>query len=291
MNRTLDLAQLRSFLLIAEGRSFAETAELVGRSPSAVSLHIQKLEEAVGATILRRNARGVEPTLAGERLLGYARRLLALNDETLAAFRPSPRRSLRIGVTQDIAESVLPALLRRFAGEHPEAELILRIDRSLAVIEAVQAGGLDVAIALHRDTPDNLGAVAEEPMLWIGSADWRDRGLDGGGSDGGRLAVPLALFEPPCSFRTAALDALSTTGLPHRIAVTSPSLAGLRAAAEAGVGLTVRTRHSLTGPLLCDIGRALSLPPLPTAAFCLYARRDEPWPARDDFLELCRRLG
>ncbi|CBS90596.1 LysR substrate-binding domain-containing protein [Azospirillum lipoferum] len=296
MSRILDLAQLRSFLLIAEGRSFAEAAELVGRSPSAVSLHIQKLEEAVGASILRRNARGVEPTLAGERLLGYARRLLALNDETLAAFRPSPRRSLRIGVTQDIAESVLPALLRRFAGEHPEAELILRIDRSLAVIEAVQAGGLDVAVALHRDTPDNLGTVAEEPMLWIGSADWRDRmldagGLDAGGSDGGRPAVPLALFEPPCSFRTAALDALSASGLPHRIAVTSPSLAGLRAAAEAGVGLTVRTRHSLTGPLLCDVGRALSLPPLPTAAFCLYARRDEAWPARDDFLELCRRLG
>ncbi|WP_247877480.1 LysR substrate-binding domain-containing protein [Azospirillum agricola] len=103
--------------------------------------------------------------------------------------------------------------------------------------------------------------------------------------------LPLALFDPPCSFRTAALDALAAAGRASRVAVTSPSLAGLRAAVEAGVGLTVRTRHSLTGPLLADVGAELALPPLPTAAFCLYAGGDERWPEREDFLEMCRRLG
>ncbi|PWC32742.1 LysR substrate-binding domain-containing protein [Azospirillum sp. TSO35-2] len=287
MIRNLDLAQLRTFLLIAEGRSFAEAAELVGRSPSAVSLHIQKLEEELGAAILRRNARGVEPTLAGERLLGYARRLLALNDETLSAFRPAERRPLRVGATQDIAEAALPDLLRRFARDHPEVELTLRIDRSLAVVEAVETGALDVAIALHRDTPANLGTLAEERMLWIGAPQWRWRI----GELSADRPLPLALFEPPCSFRTAALDALSAAGRPARIAVTSPSLAGLRAAVEAGVGLTVRTRHSLAGPSLVDVGETLGLPDLPTAAFCLYARRDEHRPEMADFLELCRRIG
>lgn len=281
MLRTLDLGILRSFLLIAEGRSFAETADLVGRSPSAVSLHIQKLEEDLGTAVLRRNARGVALTLAGERLLGFARRLLALNDETLLAFRAAERLPLRVGTTQDIAETLLPDLLRRFALEHPEVELTLRIDRSAQVIEAVQAGTLDAAIALHRDEPTNLGALAEERMLWIGT-----RGI---ACPAGR-PVPLALFEAPCSFRTAALDALAGAGRLARIAVTSPSLAGLRAAVEAGVGLTVRTRHSVNGPLLADVGDALGLPGLPTAAFCLYARSDETWPEREDFLELCRRL-
>lgn len=281
MIRTLDLGRLRSFLLIAEGRSFAETADLVGRSPSAVSLHIQRLEEDLGAAVLRRNARGVELTLAGERLLGVARRLLALNDETVLAFRAAEQRPLRIGATQDIAEAALPDLLRRFVREHPEVELTLRIDRSLAVIDAVQSGALDIAIALNRDESTNRGVLAEERMLWIaarGVACAFDR------------PVPLALFEPPCSFRTAALDALAGAGRASRVAVTSPSLAGLRAAVEAGVGLTVRTRHSVTGPLLRDAGAALGLPGLPTAVFCLYAANGETWPEREDFLEMCRRL-
>jgi DNA-binding transcriptional LysR family regulator len=279
MLRTLDLAVLRSFLLIAQGRSFVETADLVGRSPSAISLHIQKLEEELGAAVLRRNARGVELTPAGERLLGFARRLLSLNDETIAAFRVADRRPLRVGATQDMAEAVLPDLLRRFALAHPEVELTLRIDRSQTVIEGVRSGALDVAIALHRDDPTLVGVLAEERMLWIGA-----RGLDCPPD----RPLPLALFEPPCSFRTAALDALTQVGRAARMAVTSPSLAGLRAAVEAGVGVTARTRHSLTGPLLADVGAALGLPPLPTAVFCLYAHPGEGWTEREDFLALCR---
>lgn len=282
MNRILDLAVLRSFLLIAEGRTFVETADLVGRSPSAVSLQIQKLEEELGTTVLRRNARGIELTLAGERLLGYARRLLALNEETLAAFRAREARPLRIGATQDIAEAVLPDLLRRFTLEHPEVELTLRIDRSQALIEQVQAGTVDVAVALWRDDVPNRGILAEEPMLWIGS---RSANFPA------ERPLPLALFEAPCSFRTAALDRLAATGRSSRIAVTSPSLAGLRAAVEAGVGLTVRTRHSLTGPALVDVGAAMALPGLPTAVFCLYAHgSDGSWPECDEFLETCRRF-
>lgn len=282
MLRTLDLAVLRSFLLIAQGRSFVETADLVGRSPSAVSLHIQKLEEELGAAVLRRNARGVELTPAGERLLGFARRLLSLNDETIAAFRVADHRPLRVGATQDMAEAVLPDLLRRFALAHPEVELTVRIDRSQTVIEGVRSGALDVAIALHRDDPTLVGVLAEERMLWIGA-----RGLDCPAD----RPLPLALFEPPCSFRAAALDALTQAGRAARLAVSSPSLAGLRAAVEAGVGVTARTRHSLTGPILADVGAALGLPPLPTAVFCLYAQPGEGWVEREDFLALCRRLA
>lgn len=280
MLRTFDLAVLRSFLLIAQGRSFADTADLVGRSPSAVSLRIQKLEEELGVTVLRRNARGVELTSAGERLLGYAHRLLALNDEALAAFQRKERRPLRVGATQDMAEALLPDLLRRFALDHPEVELTLRIDRSHAVIEAVRSGALDVALALHRPDPTLVAVVAEEPMLWIGA-----RGLDCPAD----RPLPLALFEAPCGFRAAALDALAQAGRTARLAATSPSLSGLRAAVEAGVGVTVRTRHSLSGPILAEVGAALALPALPTAVFGLYAQMEDGWSERDDFLTLCRR--
>ncbi|HYD99568.1 MAG TPA: LysR substrate-binding domain-containing protein [Alphaproteobacteria bacterium] len=279
MLRHLDLAVLRTFLLIAEGRSFAETAALVGRSPSAVSLQIQKLEDELGAPVLRRSARGVALTLAGERLLGFARRMVALNDEALGAFRAEPPRPLRFGTTQDFAEAALPEVLRRFALEHPAVELTLAVDRSAHLIDAVRGGALDLAIAVGRDDPLNRGALLAAPMVWIGRA---------GAAEAGRT-LPLALFEPPCSFRSAALAALAAAGRPARIAITSPSLSGLRAAVQAGLGITARTRH-LLGPGLEDVGPALGLPPLPEIGFCFYAPDDTPWAARDDLAALCRRM-
>src|SRR4051812_17288747 len=130
--RNLDIGVLRSFLLIADGHSFAETAQRVGRTPSAVSLQIQRLEQDLGAQVLRRTHREAVLTLAGERLLGFARRIVRTNDEAALAFRPGETSSkpLRFGTTQDFAEVALPQVLHRFSLEHQEVELTLRIDRS-----------------------------------------------------------------------------------------------------------------------------------------------------------------
>ena len=279
--RNLDIGVLRSFLLISEGHSFAETAALVGRSPSAVSLQIQRLEEDLGTHVFRRNNREVALTLAGERLLGFARRLVGTNDEAVLAFRSgTDERPLRVGITQDFAEAALPEVLRQFSLEHPATELVLRVDRSTSLIAALHAHEVDIAIAVRRDDPFERGVLTEAPMIWIGR--------DGDELDPER-PVPLVLFDPPCSFRSAAIDALALAGRAHRIAFTSPSLSGLRSAVEAGLGVTVRTRHLVT-PGLADVGRRSALPPLPRVGFSLYAYTDgEPWPGRDDFAELCRR--
>ncbi len=280
--RNLDLGVLRSFLLIAEGNSFAEAADIVGRSPSAVSLQIQRLEDDLGTKVLRRNNREVALTLAGERLLGFARRLIAVNDEAVLAFRSgdATARPLRVGTTQDFAEAALPEVLRRFSLEHPGVELALRVDRSASLIEAVHAGEVDVAIAIRRDDPLERGSLTETPMIWIGR-------------DGAELPterpVPLVLFDPPCSFRSVGIDALAAAGRPYKMVLTSPSLSGLRSAVEAGLGITVRTRH-LLGPGLADLTERCRLPRLPRVVFSLYVRTDDaPLPARDDFIELCRR--
>jgi DNA-binding transcriptional LysR family regulator len=279
MIRDLDLAVLRSFALIAEGKTFAETAAMVGRSASAITLQIQKLEEQLGQAVFARSGREVSLTGAGERLLGFARRMVAVNDEACAAFRAQPTRPLRFGATQDFADFVLPDVLRRIRMAHPEIALTVRIDRSAGLIDAVGAGELDVAIAIARPHALNRGALATEPMRWIAR---RDFALPPDGP------VPLALFDPPCTFRTAALDALAASGRAHRIVAASPSLSGIRAAAEAGIAITARTRHLATGAL-GDMGAALGLPPLPDVVFCLYAGETEPWALRDDLTELCRR--
>jgi DNA-binding transcriptional LysR family regulator len=282
LDRNLDIGVLRTFLLIAEGHSFTDAADRVGRSPSAVSLQIQRLEADLGAPVFRRNNREVTLTLAGERLLGFARRLIRTNDETIEAFRPGidVRGPLRFGTTQDFAEAVLPDVLGRFAEDHPVVELTLQVDRSAKLVEAVQNGAIDVAIGISREHPLNRGTLVEMPMFWIG----RD-GMDLAPAE----PVPLAMFDPPCSFRSAAIDGLAARGRSHRIAFTSPSLSGLRMAVEAGLGLTVRTRH-LLAPRLDDVGARLGLPPLPDVAFALYVGGDgRPWTARDDLVTLCRR--
>lgn len=280
--RNLDIGVLRSFLLISEGRTFAEAADLVGRSPSAVSLQIQRLEEVVGAPVLRRSSREVTLTLAGERFLGHARRLVAANDAAVLSFgHGAATRMLRIGVTQDFAESALPAVLRRFSLEHPNAQLSLRVDKSAAIIAALHAGEIDVAVAIRRGDALERFSLAELPMIWIG----RD-----GGVPGALPVVPLVLFDPPCTFRSAAVEALAARGRDHRVAVTSPSLSGLRSAVEAGLGLTARTRLLLSSGL-ADVGERLGLPVLPAVGFALLVPGGGggAWAALDDFVELCRR--
>jgi DNA-binding transcriptional LysR family regulator len=281
LTRNIDIGVLRSFLLIAEGRSFAQAASLVGRSPSAVTLQIQRLEQDLGAQLLHRNTKEVGLTLAGERLLGFARRLVQANDDTLLAFRGSDAsKPLRFGATQDLADAILPDVLRRFALERPDVELTLRVDRSSSLVEAVRNGEIDAAVAIRRDDPLNRDTLVEMPMLWIGS--------DGMILPEGR-PVPLVLFDAPCSFRSAAIDALASAGRTSRMALTSPSLTGLKSAVAVGLGITVRTRL-LLGPGLADVGDRLALPALPPVALALYVHpKDGSWPARDDFIALCRQ--
>lgn len=279
--RNIDIGVLRSFLLIAEGRSFAQASALVGRSPSAVTLQIQRLEQDLGTQLLHRSNREVGLTLAGERLLGFARRLVQTNDEAVLAFQAGDAaKQLRFGATQDLADAILPDVLRRFSMERPGVELTLRVDRSTNLIEAVKTGEVDAAIAVRRDDPLNRALLAEMPMVWIGQ--------DGMNLPADR-PVPLVLFDAPCSFRSAAIDALAAAGRPYRMALTSPSLTGLRSAVAVGLGITVRT-GLLLGSGLADVGDGLGLPVLPNAALSLYINPEsDPSPARDDFIALCRQ--
>jgi len=279
--RNIDIGILRSFLLIAEGRSFAQAAALVGRSPSAVTLQIQRLEQDLGTALFHRRTREIELTVAGERLLGYARRLVQTNDEAVLAFRGGDgSKPLRFGATQDLADAILPEVLRRFALERPEVELTLRVDRSSSLVEAVRAGEIDAAIAIRRDDPLNQNTLVEMPMLWIGP--------DGMSLPEDRPRPP-GLFDAPCSFRSAAIEALAQAGRATRMALTSPSLTGLKSAVAVGLGITVRTRL-LLGPGLADVGDRLALPALQPVALSLYVHPEGgPWPARDDFIALCRQ--
>lgn len=251
----LDMDVLRSFVTGIDLGSFAKAGQRLGRSPSAISLQLRKLEDQVGRPLFRRNGRGLAPTEAGEMLLGYARRLLDLNDAALDAVAgPALRGWVRLGVPQDVAETDLPAVLARFARLHPAVRVEAHVERDADLRARLEAGTLDLAL-VWDEAPARPGShLAARPMGWIGPrAGWvRAPGEP----------LPLVLFGPPCLFRRAATDALDAAGIPWRVAFSSPGLSGLWAAVAAGLGLTVRTGHGLPAGLRL-LGPEEGLPSLP----------------------------
>jgi DNA-binding transcriptional LysR family regulator len=268
----LDMDVLRTFVAGFELGSFARAAQRVGRSQSAVSTQLRKLEEQVGVPLVRKSGRGLALTPAGESFLGYARRLLELNDEAVDRVRGADVEGwVRLGLPQDFAEGGLPAVLGRFSRAHPRVRVEVQVDRSVVLADRTMKGELDIALAWG----DGGGApharrVAEVPGRWIGRPGWPGVRALGG------EPLPFAAFAPPCTFRTAAIEALDAAGLPWRLVFTTPSLAGLWAAAEGGLGITVRSAIRLPPGLAVLDPAAAGLPALPAAALSLVQADAEP---------------
>lgn len=271
--RPLDPNLLRTFLAFADAGTLGHAAEAVGRTPSAVTAQLQRLEAELGAALLAPAGRRRVLTEAGEALVPHARRVLdAHRDARLGITGLSAAGCVGLGVTQDFADTALPGLLRLFAETHPRVRLDLRVCRSAGLAEDLAAGRVEVAL-LMRDAghPGIEAAVLREPMRWLCAGP----GLLRPAPDDAPGTVPLALLDPPCGFRDAALAALARAGRPHRIAATSASLSGLRAAVRSGLAVTARTaRFAEAGVVIAPA--ALGLPPLPVAEFSLRLRRDAP---------------
>jgi DNA-binding transcriptional LysR family regulator len=271
----LDLDALRSYALGLELGSFARAAERLDRSTSAVSAQLRKLEDQAGTPLLRRAGRGMQPTEAGESLLAYARRLLELNDEAVAALRGADLEGwVRLGLQEDFGESLLPAVLGRFARAHPRLRVEARIARNAELLERARDGRLDLALAWDTgESPLQGELLGHAPLRWIGAGDaapaWRrDEPL------------PLVMLDAPCLMRSAATAALDRAGIAWRVAFTSASLAGIWAAVGAGLGVTLRTPLGLPATLRDDFEARFALPPMPSIGLRLHQAGASPSVAR-----------
>jgi len=259
--RNLDMDLLRSLAAFADHGTLGLAAARVGRTQAALSLQMRKLEEQAGEPIFQRASRKLVLTEAGEVLLSYARRILALNDEAQQAIRQSQvSGELTFGASQDFGESWLPPVLATFSKAHPSIGLEVRVDGGTRLVEAVDKGDVHLALALGLGERPNAIVIGHLPLVWIAH---RDFAWDGVGK------LPLALFTSPCRFRTKAIAELDAAGVPWNIALTSPSLYGVWAAVNAGLGVTVRTPEGLM-PGLEVVDRKLGLPNLGTVDVSLY---------------------
>ena len=265
----LDMDVMRTLLATQQLGSLFRAAEKVGRSQSAVSQQIRKLEEQVGQPLFRRQGRGLVLTETGNLIVSYARRILDLNDEAVRAVRGSQVAGVvRFGLPGDFAETWLPAALGQFKKTHPAVRVEIAVERNGLLLERLDADELDLVLVMGYAARSDAEVIATLPMAWIGP----DQPF--------RATVPLdlALYNPPCFFRRTGVEALETANISWRLAYSTASLQSLWAGVSAGLGITLRTAAGLPSSLR-RLDEKDGLPPLPKVDVCLHTAHRELSPA------------
>ncbi len=275
----LDPELLHAFVLIADGYTFTQTAERLGRTQSAVSMQIKRLEEVLGQSVLNRGkGGGIELTVHGRYLLGRARQILALNDEILTTCRaPAISGTVRLGTPDDYALSYLPPILKRFAETHPAVQVDVLCAASSHLVEKLKAGELDLTLCSDGVQPRNwpFASLWRGPLTWITSTRYAPHRQD---------PLPLALAHDACNWRASAQAALEQAGIRYRIAYLSSTQIGTHAPVLAGLAVTVCALNVLPQglrPMRPDEG----LPKLPDFGIVMLKGRKPTQPVTDALAE------
>jgi DNA-binding transcriptional LysR family regulator len=260
MNRNLDIDLLRTLVAIADAGSFTAAAERVGRTQSAVSMQMRRLEEQIERPLFERDGRTVTFTAAGQDLLVYARRILRLQDAALSSLRqPEMEGVARVGIPDDYVGVFMPPILARFARSHPRVQADLRCDTSDRLRDTLMAGEIDLAVVTCGALTEESQPLKKESVVWAAPRDHRVED---------EPVLPLALFAAPCQVREATVSALDAMDRLHRVAYVSPSLMGLFAAVNAGLAMTTIGRSALL-PGMRILGPAEGFPTLPDIVLTL----------------------
>ncbi|MGQ2992888.1 LysR substrate-binding domain-containing protein [Variovorax sp.] len=263
--RNLDIGLLRTFVAVAEKENFAIAAEKVFRTQAAVSQQMQKLETVLGCALFERVGRNKRLTTEGSRFLEYARRIVGLNDE---AYRAMAQRAfdepVKVGACADSVDSLIPGYLEMCAEAFPGLRVDIQVGRSRWLTSSLRRGEVDLVVMLDPVPNPEFDQVVlrTSPVTWIAGARYHHQA---------GAPVPLILIEGSCPFRNMAIKALSEAGIPWRTAFQTSTLAGIRAALRAGMGITPRTVEMLA-PDLKVLDPHAGLPALPTIGYRLYAR-------------------
>ena len=259
-NVNLDLDLLRTFVTVAEAKNFTRAGQRLGRTQSAVSLQVRRLEERLATRLFLRDPRRVALTHEGELLLPQVRSLLRLNDDIVAGVTAEDvEGEVRLGAPEDFATVHLPEILGEFARSHRKVSLSVSCDLTLNLLERLRAGELDLALIKREPMGPDLGVrVWREPLVWA-AAD-----ADLAHAD----PLPLCLAPMPCIYRKRAVSALQGADRAFRVAYASPSLAGLHAALRAGLGVSVLPRE-MAPPDVKVLGPESGLPMLPDTEIAL----------------------
>ena len=260
----LDPRLLRSFTAIADTGSFTLAAQRLHMTQSTISQQIARLEEAVGLELIDRAARPIEPTAAGERLLGYARRILALHLEAETALGdPAGTVSIRIGIPEDLVSSDMAKLFGDFAQRHRTIHLDVTAGLSRDLTARYRAGEFDMVIAKEPLASADARASFPEALAWFESADAADQWPQ---------PTPLVTFPPGGLYRETMFERMGNEQLRWYIAFTGNNLHHVLVAVEVGLGLSLLPINATAGYRVRRYARFHAEPPI---AVSLYSWENE----------------
>ena len=237
MQPPLDLDQLHTFVTIADTGSFTRTALEVHRTQSAVSMQMRRLEQRLGRSLFEKDGRTNKLTEDGEKLLNYARRIIRMNREIIAAFDDSSLEGhIRIGTPDDYADRFLPEIMARFSRSNPRVELSVVCEPTPGLRDHIRNGTLDIAIVTHNDEKGPSEIVRTEPLLWVTSANHTVHE---------ETPLPVAFGRPNCIWRRAGTDVLEQMNREYRVLFTSFSATVIAAAVLSGLAVSVLAECAL----------------------------------------------
>ncbi len=261
MKRDLEIDLLRSFVAVAADRNFTQAARAIGRTQSAVSLQIKRLEEIVGKRLFERSRQSVTVTQVGETLLVYANRILAANDAALSHIqRPEAEGLVRIGAPDDYATFLLPPILSSLAGEHPRLRLEVTCDNACDLLPMLDKGDLDIVVATHSSNAVAGEIARYEPLHWVAAPDYLD--------DPDK-PLSLVLFPTGCVCRDIALAALRRIDRSWHVSYSTRSIALMEKAILESAGVSVMEASIIPASLKIIDGHK-GFPVLPDVAISLH---------------------
>ncbi|MBN9050933.1 MAG: LysR family transcriptional regulator [Rhizobiales bacterium] len=276
MTALIDIDQLRTFIAISETGSFTRAAEMVNKTQSAVSMQMKRLEERIERPIFVRDGRASKLTEDGMRLLDYARRIVKLNMETIAAFSAKELFGrVRLGVPDDYADRYLPEIMARFSRAYPGVELSVICEPSVDLLERIDSSELDLAIVTNCEARRVAETFRRERLLWVTSNRHATHTED---------PLPLALGRPSCAWRRTAIDEMEKINKPHRILYTSSNAGAVAAAVLAGLAVSVLAESGLR-PGMRVLTAADGFPELPSCRIGLVRNPRESSPLADALAE------
>lgn len=225
----LEPERLRAFVAVAECGNFTRAAERLHLTQPAISMQVRRLEESVGRALFKRNAQFVRLTIDGEALLGFARELLQVIGRARRQFAQPPLEgSVRFGMVEDFGTTALPFILSRLRREHPHFELTVETGLGGDLLQRLEVGSLDLVLTKRVAGRAQATSICRQKLIWVGQSGVYEAGAD---------TVPLVLFPAPAASREIILRTLREHKVRWSIRFESASIASLRAAVLAGIGV------------------------------------------------------